>query len=74
MFEIRIICDPADADSITTALGTAFAAGPARRFPTRDGNRVRLYLTAEEREGDTTAPAAEVDGMTQWPWYLPADH
>ncbi|MFJ9735065.1 hypothetical protein ACIRUL_27635 [Streptomyces sp. NPDC101171] len=67
MFEIRIICDPADADSITTTLGTTFTAGPARQYPTRDGNRVRLYLTAD-------TPAAEVDGMTQWPWYLPADH
>ncbi|MFF8948350.1 hypothetical protein ACF09I_06175 [Streptomyces sp. NPDC014940] len=66
MFEIRIICDPADADRVTTALGTVFAAGPVRRFPTRDGDRVRLYLTAD-------IPAAEVDGMTQWPWYLPAE-
>ncbi|MFF0832672.1 hypothetical protein ACFYWF_06785 [Streptomyces sp. NPDC003344] len=73
MFAIRIVCDPAEAESITTALRRLFITGTARQYPARDGHNVRLYLTAEEREPDTTAPAAEVDGMTQWPWYLPAD-
>ncbi|MFF8472441.1 hypothetical protein [Streptomyces sp. NPDC015414] len=73
MFEIRIVCDSAEADSITTALRRVFVTGTARQYPARDGHNVRLYLTAAEREGDIAAPAAEVDGMTQWPWYLPAD-
>jgi hypothetical protein len=49
VFEIRIICDPADTDRVTTALNTAFAAGAARTYPTRDGKRARLYVTADHR-------------------------
>ncbi|MFJ9818758.1 hypothetical protein ACIRU3_26595 [Streptomyces sp. NPDC101151] len=73
MFAIRIVCDPADADSITTALGRQFVTGTVRQHPARDGHNVRLYLTAEERHSHTSSPAGEVDGMTLWPWYLPAD-
>ncbi|MFF8928733.1 hypothetical protein ACF1AO_15820 [Streptomyces longwoodensis] len=73
MFAIRIVCDPAEADSITTALRRVFVTGTVRQYPARDSDSVRLYIAAEEREGDTIAPAAEVDGMAQWPWYLPAD-
>ncbi|MGW0144509.1 hypothetical protein ACWDVU_02745 [Streptomyces sp. NPDC003333] len=47
MFEIRVICAPADGDRVTTALTTAFATGDVRRYPTRDGKRTRLYLTAD---------------------------
>ncbi|GGU20632.1 hypothetical protein [Streptomyces daghestanicus] len=46
MFEIRIICDPDDTDAITTALAGAFTVGTPRAYPTRDGMRTRLYLTA----------------------------
>ncbi|MEW2157082.1 hypothetical protein AB0950_17540 [Streptomyces sp. NPDC007189] len=49
VFEIRIICDPADTNRVTTALKTAFAAGAARMYPTRDGKRARLYVTADHR-------------------------
>ncbi|MFF8943099.1 hypothetical protein ACF1A5_12670 [Streptomyces sp. NPDC014864] len=49
MFEIRVICDPADTDRITAALGGAFTAGTVRRYPTRDGERIRLYVTADHR-------------------------
>ncbi|WP_445280169.1 hypothetical protein [Streptomyces sp. DSM 118148] len=73
MFAIRIVCAPTEADGITTALRRVFVTGTVRQYPARDGNNVRLYLTAEEGEGDTAAPAAEADGMTQWPWYLPTD-
>ncbi|MFF4039233.1 hypothetical protein [Streptomyces sp. NPDC001816] len=48
-FEIRIICAPEDADRITAALADAFTTGPVRAYPTRDRNRVRLYLTATDR-------------------------
>jgi hypothetical protein len=47
VFEIRIICDPADADRVTTALSDAFATGTARTYPTRDGKRTCLYVTAD---------------------------
>ncbi|WP_432134258.1 hypothetical protein [Streptomyces sp. bgisy154] len=46
MFEIRVICHPADTDHITTALDNVFTTGPVRQYPTRDGHRVRLYITA----------------------------
>jgi hypothetical protein len=49
VFEIRVICDPADTDRITTTLTTAFTTGDVRRYATRDGKRTRLYLTADHR-------------------------
>lgn len=52
MFEIRVICDPADTDTITQALTAAFTTGPVRQHPTRDGSRTRLYITADHRPGD----------------------
>ncbi|MGW8378573.1 hypothetical protein [Streptomyces sp. ODS28] len=48
-FEIRVICDQADTDRVREALADAFTTGPARQMPTRDGMRVRLYLTADHR-------------------------
>ncbi|MEU1310264.1 hypothetical protein ABZ419_15390 [Streptomyces cinnamoneus] len=54
MFEIRIICNPADTDRITTALGQTFTTGTARQYPTRDGRQTRLYITADH-EPDTGA-------------------
>ncbi|MFV0127784.1 hypothetical protein ACLGI4_08730 [Streptomyces sp. HMX112] len=56
MFEIRIICDPADTDRVSAALSTAFTTGSVRQRPTNDGQRTRLYITADHR------PEAE-----QWP-------
>ncbi|MFG3346931.1 hypothetical protein ACGF1Z_17915 [Streptomyces sp. NPDC048018] len=49
MFEIRIICDPNDTDRVTTALAGAFTTGSVREHPTRDGQRTRLYVTADHR-------------------------
>ncbi|MFF9896163.1 hypothetical protein [Streptomyces longispororuber] len=46
-FDIRIICDDHDADAITRALADAFRTGTPRLYPTRDGMRIRLYLTAD---------------------------
>jgi hypothetical protein len=46
VFEIRVICEPGDADRISTALAAAFDAGQARQYPTRDGKHIRLYFTA----------------------------
>jgi hypothetical protein len=47
VFDIRIICDPADADRITAALAAALTTGAPRAYPSRDGMRTRLYLTAD---------------------------
>ncbi|GAA0922249.1 hypothetical protein [Streptomyces thermoalcalitolerans] len=49
MFEIRVICEPDDADRVSAALAAAFNTGPARQYPTRDGRRTRLYVTADHR-------------------------
>ncbi|GAB2960504.1 hypothetical protein [Streptomyces heilongjiangensis] len=59
MFEIRVICDPADTDRITTTLTTAFTTGDVRRYPTRDGNRTRLYLTADHHPAPADWPTPE---------------
>ncbi|MEU1312194.1 hypothetical protein ABZ419_25310 [Streptomyces cinnamoneus] len=59
MFEIRIICDPADVDTITKGLSGTFTTGPIHQQPTRDGNRLRLYVTADHQLHDdayTDAP------------------
>ncbi|MFF4549248.1 hypothetical protein ACFY1J_34285 [Streptomyces sp. NPDC001406] len=53
MFEIRVICPPGDADRVSAALATAFATGQARRYPTRDGKRLRLYVTADHHDSST---------------------
>ncbi|MFJ8332918.1 hypothetical protein [Streptomyces sp. NPDC094437] len=60
MFDIRIICDPGDGDDILHTLAAAFRTGTARSYPTRDGMRRRLYLTADhhpdnpDRASDTS--------------------
>ncbi|AZQ72764.1 hypothetical protein EKH77_17420 [Streptomyces luteoverticillatus] len=52
MFEIRIICDPTDADAITKGLAGTFTTSPPLRKPTRSGKRLRLYITADHHTGD----------------------
>ncbi|WP_149180848.1 hypothetical protein [Streptomyces sp. TRM49041] len=52
MFEIRVICDPTDTDHITKTLEDTFTTGPVRQHPTRDGQRTRLYITADHRPED----------------------
>ncbi|AIV35978.1 hypothetical protein [Streptomyces sp. CCM_MD2014] len=59
MFEIRVITDPADADRVTAALAAAFDTGPARQYPTRDGKRTRLYVTADHRPEPGAWPTPE---------------
>lgn len=59
MFEIRIICDPTDADRVTTALNGAFATGDVRDYPSRDGKRRRLYVTADHRPEPGPWPTPE---------------
>ncbi|MFD9135518.1 hypothetical protein ACFVZA_24330 [Streptomyces bottropensis] len=59
MFEIRVICDPADTDHVTTALTTTFTTSDVRNYPTRDGKRTRLYLTADHRPDPEDWPTPE---------------
>jgi hypothetical protein len=59
VFEIRVICDPADTDRVTTALNAAFTTGDVRNYPTRDGKRTRLYLTADHRPTPKDWPTPE---------------
>jgi hypothetical protein len=59
VFEIRVICDPVDANRVTTALTAAFTTGDVRRYPTRDGERTRLYLTADNRAALAAWPTPE---------------
>ncbi|MHB9860315.1 hypothetical protein [Streptomyces sp. YIM S03343] len=47
MFEIRVICDPADVDQVVTALGQTFDLRHVQARPTRDRRRTRLYATAD---------------------------
>ncbi|MEU1309629.1 hypothetical protein ABZ419_12145 [Streptomyces cinnamoneus] len=56
MFEIRVICEPAEADRITRELSSTFTTGQARQHPTRDGKRTRLYFTAEHLPSHWPAP------------------
>ncbi|WP_406366161.1 hypothetical protein [Streptomyces sp. NBC_00645] len=46
MFDIRIICDPADEQAITRALTDSFDCDPIQSRPAHDGHRVRLYTKA----------------------------
>ncbi|MFI6659539.1 hypothetical protein ACIBL8_28850 [Streptomyces sp. NPDC050523] len=59
MFEIRIICNPADTDRVTAALSGAVATGTVRTHRTREGRRTRLYLTADHRPEPGPWPAPE---------------
>ncbi|WP_172382846.1 hypothetical protein [Streptomyces sp. MNP-20] len=55
MFEIRVICDPPEAERVITALSSVFTTGQVRKLPTRDGKRVRLYATAAHGPAEATA-------------------
>lgn len=46
MFDIRVICNPADAPRVTEALNALFLLSDLDKAPTRDGERLRLYATA----------------------------
>ncbi|MFF5980358.1 hypothetical protein ACFY78_16095 [Streptomyces olindensis] len=59
MFEIRVICDPDETDRVSQALATTFDTGSARQYPTRDGKRTRLYVTADHRPAAPEWPTPE---------------
>ncbi|MFD4754437.1 hypothetical protein [Streptomyces sp. NPDC058426] len=61
MFEIRIICAPADTDRVVRELGAAFRTGEPRTYPARDG-RTRVYITAEARGPEWPTPEQAYEG------------
>lgn len=68
MFEIRVICDPADTNRIVAALDKTLTVGTVTVCPTRSGKRHRLYARADHRANltpeETDRPEA---GPTAWP-------
>ncbi|WP_406394663.1 hypothetical protein OG806_32335 [Streptomyces sp. NBC_00882] len=52
MFEIRVICDPAETEPIVAALDRTFTVGTVSVYPTRDRKRNRLYARAESKPSD----------------------
>ncbi|MFF1740654.1 hypothetical protein [Streptomyces mirabilis] len=70
MFDIRIICDPADEPDITRALTAAFDCDPIQRRPAHNGHRVRLYTKAFHPDPAAllnSAPEATEAGPAAWP-------
>ncbi|MEU2873506.1 hypothetical protein ABZ769_30615 [Streptomyces olivoreticuli] len=59
MFEIRIICDPADTERITTALNATFSTGAVRCLSSRYADMERLYITADHRSEQALWPTPE---------------
>ncbi|MEV0322061.1 hypothetical protein ACIBKX_18805 [Streptomyces sp. NPDC050658] len=58
MFEIRIICDPADTEPIVAALDRTFTTGTVSVYPSRDRKRNRLYARAEYKPADAEPTAS----------------
>lgn len=58
-FDVRIICDHGDTERVIAALADAFTTGHPRAYPTRDGMRTRLYLTADHKTPTTAGGDAE---------------
>ncbi|MCF3102964.1 hypothetical protein IPZ58_15390 [Streptomyces roseoverticillatus] len=68
MFQIRVICDARDIDEITKRLSGVFdISDMSRRYPTRDGDRVRVYLTADHRQGLTIDHMPPGVTIQDWP-------
>ncbi|MEU0601390.1 hypothetical protein ABZ484_24570 [Streptomyces sp. NPDC006393] len=69
MFEIRIICANEDVPRVAQAVLGSVDAVSVRRFPTRDGDRTRLYITADHRKPHQDCPGCDGDGLALW--FLP---
>ncbi|WP_371645977.1 hypothetical protein [Streptomyces mirabilis] len=59
MFDVRIICDPADTDRIVAALDKTFTTGTVTVCPTRDGKQHRFYVRADHRADPGPWPTPE---------------
>ncbi|MEU8692118.1 hypothetical protein [Streptomyces sp. NPDC048665] len=60
MFEIRIICDPADTDHVVATLDNTFDTGTVTVYPSRDRKKNRLYVRASHKHAPETS-------TTEWP-------
>ncbi|MFI1763194.1 hypothetical protein ACH41H_14265 [Streptomyces sp. NPDC020800] len=65
MFDIRIICKPADTDHVVAALDGAFNAGTVTVYPSRDGEKNRLYVRADHKQAPQTNTSEEWPGRTE---------
>ncbi|WP_460067458.1 hypothetical protein [Streptomyces sp. YKOK-I1] len=84
MFEIRVICDPADTDTIVAGLDRTFTTGTVTVYPTRDRKRHRLYVRANHQAADTApsedwpsaseAYADAPDAREEFDWLLSEAH
>ncbi|MFI1353608.1 hypothetical protein ACH4TV_08490 [Streptomyces sp. NPDC020898] len=59
MFEIRIVCDPADTNRIVATLDNTFATGTVTVEPAQDGRRTRLYANVDHRADQGPWPTPE---------------
>jgi hypothetical protein len=61
-------CNPADTERVTTAPGDAFTTGEVRQYPTQDGKRTHLYLTADHGSARRTVrqPHMSADAAAQY--------
>ncbi|CAM5562946.1 hypothetical protein [Streptomyces griseorubiginosus] len=66
MFEIRVICAAPDVPRVAQAVLGSVDATSVRSFPTRDGARVRMYITANHRGSHADCTVCDLDGMTLW--------
>ncbi|MFF3612739.1 hypothetical protein [Streptomyces sp. NPDC002580] len=62
MFEIHVICAPADTERVVAALDSTFTTGTVTVYPTRDSKQNRLCLRADHLDSHST-PADTAD----WP-------
>jgi hypothetical protein len=49
VFDIRIICNELDVPEITKRLAESFILGAIRQLPTRNSDKVRLYVVGDQR-------------------------
>ncbi|MFJ4486532.1 hypothetical protein ACIP3D_29765 [Streptomyces longwoodensis] len=66
MFEIRIICEPTDAANAAQAVLGTVDVTSLRTVSTRDGQRTRLYITADHRRAHTECTLCDEDGNVEW--------
>jgi hypothetical protein len=52
LFEIRVTCEPTEATRLGSTLAATFQIINHRQYPTRDGKRTRLYITADNQPAE----------------------
>jgi hypothetical protein len=61
-------CNPADTERVTTAPGDVFTTSEVHQYPTQDGKRTHLYLTADHGSARRTVrrPHMSADAAAQY--------